>query len=223
MQSDKETQLEKVYDRLARLQVEPHDSGSLSFSADAEALEDNSKGLTRKNQALAAATSPATRYAELEQRFGGESVHLFVGVHPIHTQRARFLLILLGYRVNDKPYEIVAAFRLYPSNSDEHERLRSNPSLALATLIAKYGAEYNIERGERSVFKPLLDFERERFVMPDRVELSDVTEALGFDSNPEAITLLVLMRVREGGGVRLCFPMVFRTDAYLADVEAATR
>jgi hypothetical protein len=112
---------------------------------------------------------------------------------------------------------------LYPSNSDEHERLLSNPCLALATLIAKYGAEYDIERGERSVFKPLVDFERERFVMPDRVELPDVAEALGFDSNPEAITLLVLMRVKEGGGVRLCFPMVFRTDAYLVDVEAAAR
>jgi len=213
----------EIYSRLIRLQVEPLEAAALTFSADAQVLEDNSKGLSRKSQALAAAASPATHYAELEQKFQSESVRLFVGVHPIRTKSASFLLILLGFAVNNRAYEIAAAFRLYPSSSDEPERLMSDPCLALATLIVKYGAEYHVERGERSLFEPLVDFERGRFVMPDRVELSDVTEALGFDLNPEAITLLTLMRVKEGGGVRLCFPMIFRTDAYLADVDAGRR
>jgi hypothetical protein len=114
MQSEEAAQLENIYGRLARLQVDPHDSGGLSFSADAEVLEDNSKGLTRKNQALAAATSPATRYAELEQRFDGESVRLFVGVHPIRTKSARFLLILVGFRATDKPMRSLPHFACIP-------------------------------------------------------------------------------------------------------------
>jgi hypothetical protein len=223
MQLEKEAHFEEVYRKLARLQIEPRGVAALTFSADAQVLEDNSKGLTRKSQALAAAASPATHSAEFEQEFQSEPVRLFVGVHPIRTKSNSFLLILLGFGVNDRAYEIAAAFRLYPSSPDERERLINDPCLALTTLIVKYGAEYDVERGERSLFEPLVDFDRGRFVMPDRVELADVTEALGFDSNPEAITLLTLMRVRVGGGVRLCFPMVFRGDAYLVDVEAARR
>ena len=223
MESEEEARVAEMFSRLAHLQVELQDGAALTFSADAEALEDNSKGLTRKNQALTAAASRATRYVEFEQRFESEAVRLFVGVNPIRTKSTSFLLLLLGFSVNDRSYQIAAAFRIYPSSSDEQERLLSEPGLALATLIAKYGAEYHVERGKRSLFEPLVDFERERFVLPDRVELPDVTEALGFGSNPEAITLLTLMRVRKGGGVRLCFPMIFRTDAYLADVEAARR
>jgi len=73
-----------------------------------------------------------------------------------------------------------------------------------------------------SIFEPVVDFERERFVRPNEVELSEVSEALGFDYNPDALALLVMTRVKAGGGVKLFFPIMLRTDAYRADVQVAS-
>jgi hypothetical protein len=220
---DFEQTLDNVRRKLEALEVAPHEPARLTYSADEDVLAEHSMGFTRAEQALAALKAPSTRRAEYEQTWGDEFVRLLVAVHPIRTRRWAFLLVVLAFGFDDQKREVVAAFRLYPSTPDEESKLLDEPGLALATLIAKYGTAYEIERGERSIFEPSVDFERQRFVMSDRVEPPEISEALGFDYSPEALTLLVLLRLKQGGGVRLFFPIMLRTDVYKTDVEAASR
>jgi len=56
--------------------------------------------------------------------------------------------VLLAFGLGgDQDRKVVGAFRLYPSTPDEESELQDDPGLALATLIARYGTEYEIERG----------------------------------------------------------------------------
>jgi hypothetical protein len=213
--------VEDVRRTLADLAVTPHAPGKLTYGADPIVVDEQSQGFSRAKQTLAAVRSPSTHHEEYEQRVGEDSLRLLVALHPVRTKRAGFVLVVLAFGSDDQHREIVAGFRLYPADPAEESKLLDEAGFALATLIARYGAEYEVERGGRSIFKPLVDFERRRFVRPDQVEKSEVTEALGFDYNLDALLLLFLARLKVGGGVRLVFPIMLRTDAYRADVEAA--
>jgi hypothetical protein len=220
---DYEQRLADVRQKLIAIEVAPHEPDRLRYSAVEHVVDSYSLGFTRAEQAVAAVRAPSTQRAEYQQTWGDEFARLLVAVHPIRTKRWRFLLVVLAFGSDDRTREVVAALRLYPSTTDEESKLLDAPGLALATLIAKYGAAYEIERGERSIFEPSVDFERGRFVRSDRVELPEVSEALGFEYDPQALSFLVSLRVKQGGGVRLCFPIMLRTDAYRADVEIARR
>lgn len=213
----------EVHAKLRALEVEPHPRDQLRYSADPTVVEAHSAGFTRAEQALTAARSPATKYAEYEQvHDDGDIVRLCIGTQLIRAKRARFVLVLIAVGFDDKKREILGAFRLSPTGDDDESRWVEHPGTALATVIARYGAEYEIEQGGRSLFEPIVDFERQRFVMHNRVELPEVTEALGFDYNPDALIAVMAMRLKVGGGVKLYFPIMLRTDDYRADVEAAT-
>jgi hypothetical protein len=214
--------VEKVRQTLAALAVPPLAPGKVSYGADPAVVAEHSQGFSRAEQTLAAVRSPSTRHEEYEQSVGEDSLRLLVAVHPVRTKQARFVLVVLGFGLDDQKRELVAGFRLYPADHAEESKLLDEPGFAIATLIARYGAEYEVERGERSLFKPLVDFERQRFVRPNEVQPSEVTEALGFDYNPEALVGLHFLRLKVGGGVWIVFPIILRTDAYRADVEAAS-
>lgn len=186
-------------------------------------IEAHGAGLVRASHVLSAARSPATRFAEYEQfHDDAEFVRLRVGTHRVRAKHGDFVLVVLAFGSDAETRELVTAVRLYPADGDEEAKWLAEPGFALALLIARYGEEYEVERGGRSLFEPLVDFERSRFVMHTRVELPEVSEALGFDYNPEALTAIMALRLKQGGGVKVAFPIMLRTDAYRADVEAAT-
>jgi hypothetical protein len=209
--------VEELLARLTPLRVPPP-ADSVTFSADQQVIATHSGGFTRASQALAAAADPATRYAEYQH----DAMRFFVGSARILAERADFVLVLLGYGLEENKREIVAAIRLYPKCEDETDALLSEPSLALASLIARYGVEYQVEGGQRSVFEPLVVFGRGRFVLPGRIETAEMLEALDVPTGiDDAYLLITSLRVMGSGEVKLFFPILLNSEDYVADVRAA--
>lgn len=209
---------ERLRARLAPLEVEPISRASVTYSANEDVLATHSVGLTRAAQALAAAADPSTTYAEYEY----EDVRLSIGAVLIPAERRDFVLVLLATGMGDEAREIVAALRLYPKDHNEADAFLSDPTLALMTLIARYGSEYQIEAGKRSLFEPVVVFDRGRFTLPGRIEQQELLEALDLPTGlDDAYMMITAVRVLDSGEVKLFFPILLRSEEYAACVREA--
>lgn len=213
---DESSAVEGIMARLRPLEVADGDSAGWTYGCDPETLGQTALGLSRPSQVLAAAESSSTRYREYAQ----DDIRFFIGVKRVDGSRRDFLLVLLGFG-QGRQRQVVTALRLYPT-AGEMDALLDSPSLALATIVARYGVEYEIAGGKRAIFEPIVSFERGRFPIHGVIEPDDLLEAFDLQGADD-YSLIVVYRPSASGGVDAFFPIVLRRDTYELDVESARR
>lgn len=136
-----------------------------------------------------------------------------------------FVLLAVGME-EGSVRTIYSAFRLYGESTDELHRLLNRPTLAFATLLARYGIDYTA--GDRRVrFVPVVVIPPER--MPSVRTPEAVTKAVydvlqpPVDQGDFMFNGSIKITDDPAEGTRLVLPFLIGADAYVAGIRGYRR
>lgn len=173
--------------------------------------------VVRPNVAVAAMQNPD---ATIQVYAWGDAL-IFHGCRLTSEATPPFVLFTYGHVANNSRF-VDGALRIYDESEKQLQQIASNPSLAFATILGRYGIDYDAS-GKRVRFVPVVVIPAGLIDMTQPPTFERVWPVIALKLNieipAEEMISNMNMRLTPEGEIQLVWPFALDIHAYTADVR----